>query len=455
MCCSCWEQFAKALEKSDGGEYEHWRFRYLPSFPTSILAEPLSSRHICSLELNNVGRGAHDVYHFLCEFLECSCSIKRLILRDMNGFYDSYYNDGNNTCRFCDAVEASESLEELSLVNLDLGFDIESSGDYYLPLVLDASRNLKYLSLDNSDLGEDMGRVIADFIGGNPSVKHLVLGGQPLSDDVLRRIASALLSNTNLRILDLGLVDWIWMDKGLKILRKALFSMKMQMTRLFAPKMSGLNAVVAASNHTCSIHYTAHGQVRPLRGPGWLVEEDEQCPELTLLNALNRNEDPAENRKWKILSILYATKCNGFDNEMDDVPLRLIPDVLSLISSGARAEDTAADDETEAVCSNNADNDDMDESSCLSAVAEEMECSYILSEEGSIVSYDSELDDLESAFDESIDEVYDDFHKSFSDPTSFTGRRARVTMIYHLLQKYGPPLMDETASPRVGVNYGS
>ena len=449
-----WKELAKALQQCES-DNEYWWFRNIPAFPTSILVPALSSRIICLLELRNIG--GSEVYRFLCEFLENNCSIKQLILRDMDDYllYESNYIDGNSICRFCDAVEASNSLEELSLVNLNLGFD-DSLDDYYLPLILGASRNLKYLRLQNSDLGEDMGRIISYFIAGNSSLKHLVLGGQPLSnfvddkvqlnDDDVRRIAEALLSNTNLRILDLGLglgLGTSSLDKGegLKILRKALFSTKMQATGLFAPKKkSGLNAVVA-TNHTCSILYDSLvGEESPLR------------QELTLLDALNRNEDPAENRKWKILSILYATKCKGIDDEMDGVPLRLIPHVLALISSGDEtSQDMSADDVTAneigVTCGSNEENAYLMKTVLPEEMEDEEYPDDLSGDDDSIVSYDSELDDLESAFDE-VDEVYDDFHKSFSDSTYITGKRARVTMMYQLLQKYGLPLMEGMSSPR-------
>ena len=66
----------------------------------------------------------------------------------------------------------------------------------------------------------------------------------------------------------------------------------------------------------------------------------------------------------------------------------------------------------------------------------------------SLYSKDSMLDDLESAFDE-VDDVYDDFHRSFagcgyacSQGCESTGRRARLTMTYQLLKHYGLALMD-------------
>ena len=65
--------------------------------------------------------------------------------------------------------------------------------------------------------------------------------------------------------------------------------------------------------------------------------------------------------------------------------------------------------------------------------------------DGSFDSYDSELEDLDDAFEEEEDEVYENFDKSFLDP-SFCGERARLTIMFQVVQKWGLPLLDKNPS---------
>lgn len=58
-------------------------------------------------------------------------------------------------------------------------------------------------------------------------------------------------------------------------------------------------------------------------------------------------------------------------------------------------------------------------------------------------SYDSELEDLDDAFEEEEDEVYEHFDKSFLDP-AFCGERARLTIMFQVVQKWGLPLLDKS-----------
>lgn len=60
--------------------------------------------------------------------------------------------------------------------------------------------------------------------------------------------------------------------------------------------------------------------------------------------------------------------------------------------------------------------------------------------------YDSELDELDDAFEEDVDEAFEDFDKSFVDPT-FSGERARLTIMYQVLKLWGLHLLDNSTSP--------
>jgi hypothetical protein len=60
--------------------------------------------------------------------------------------------------------------------------------------------------------------------------------------------------------------------------------------------------------------------------------------------------------------------------------------------------------------------------------------------------YDSELEDLDDAFEEDVDEAFEDFDKSFVNP-AFSGKRARLTIMYQVLKLWGLHLLDNSTSP--------
>ena len=191
-------------------------------------------------------------------------------------------------------------------------------------------------------------------------------------------------------------------EKGYNALRRALMSTDL------SGGVTGLNAV-ADSNHTCSIQSLC---------------EETACPDEELLNSLNRFDCPKENRSFKILSILYATNCQGFDNEVRSLPVRLIPFVLGLVSDQSELSDELQEMEID-----KASDEDSDMFSVMSSDISSSCC------------YDSELDDLSEALDEWVDDKFDDFQKAFI-YSNFTGKLARMRMMYQILREHGASLMD-------------
>ena len=383
-----WEEFVEALslQKTD---HECWTIGRFPLPPTNILGPVLFNRSICELKLDSIYSLDDDIRRFACEFLENNTTIKRLTLK---GYRE--YQAGKSLTRFCRAVESNNSLEELQMINIILsGTDEDQSK---LSMILDASQNLQCLGLRRCYLGYDgVGVAIAEFLVGNPNLSYLMLGGTEMTDDDIRRIADALLTNTNLRTLDFGCFSESGThshitQRGMKALHQCLISPYTN---------TDLNSV-ANANHTCTITS--------------LLRSQQSCPSEELVNSLNRFECPKDNRKFKILSILYATDCKGSSNEMDDIPLQLLPYVLTLISDTSSGVLEAPG------------KDPADDSSVVT--------------DASCVSYDSELDDLEEALDEWVDDVYDDFHKSFL-YAKHTGTLARVRMMYQFVRVYGVPLV--------------
>lgn len=358
------------------------------------------------------GIHATDLYRFVCEFLENSSQLRRLILKDTSIFDD---NDIDvDISRFCYAIEKSKCLEELTMAE-DLVYTAVNDGYNYdeshLQQILDYCGRLRYLSFRGDDgesnLGEDWCERVSSFLEHNTNLTSLVLEGRFLGDNEAELLASALEHNTSLRSLDLGVcLGYGISAEGVKELRKVLCGVD-SFTVRHGVSLSGLNAIASNCNHTCSIQLTNEN-----RG---ISKYEEICPNEDLLKLINRYECPKDNRRLKILSALYASNCKGPHKEMEDMHLACIPNVLAMVSQEEYGNKVYEDDT----------------SSVVSMI--------------SIVSYDSELDELEEAFDEWVDDVFVDFHKSFTD-SRFTGKQARLTMFYHILRTNGVCLMEYSSS---------
>jgi len=304
------------------------------------------------------------------------------------------------------ALKNNQSLEEFHIKNMVLG---GVAG--VLRNIIYASKNLKYLNLNNCDLGDKGGEIISKFLQSNPRLENLYLGNTGVNDTGVVRIAEGLLKNTNLCVLSFGGKGRNNVTgTGRRALCSALFSRASLRT-------------VANSNHSCFVQSPSMGS--------------EPCQYEALLEILNRKGNPNDNRRWKVLSILYATKGEGIHNEFKCYQnLKLIPEMLAFISadcSGEKSDVTSSDmiqvgDEDDDA-SNNSDVS-MGSIDGLSVESDE-----------SFDSYDSLMDDLDD-FDDDDDEVYENFDKSFLDP-AFCGEPARLTILFQVIQLWGLPLLDK------------
>ena len=277
--------------------------------------------------------------------------------------------------------------------------------------LLNACKNIKYLSLEYCSLGDLGSAVIWDLLKQNPSLEHLYLGETELTDQDANIIANALKSNTNLRVLSLvGNAHMNITELGREALSRVLFN------------TSSLHGI-ANSNHTCVLQTVSGG------------EEPTQYE--TLLNILNRKGCPNDNRKWKVLSVLYSTKGKGICNEFKTYQnLRLIPEILAYIvdSSGSSFGDTQSTEEMR-------EEEPIAGESCTMLQVDDDDLS--IESDDSYDGYDSEMEDLDEAFEEEeVDKAYVNFDQSFMNPSLLDGR-VKLTMVYQVLKLWGLPLLDK------------
>jgi len=201
---------------------------------------------------------------------------------------------------------------------------------------------------------------------------------------------------------------------------------------------------VANSNHTCRVE-TASRLLEP-------------CRYEALLNIVNRKGTPKGNRRWKLLSVLYATNGIGIGDEFKTYQnLKVIPEVLAFITASFEDEELPDDEQGDVQDKENSEASPAASSifpslsSLFSSSSSKKDADDDSGDEISVESdesfdsYDSELDELDDAFEEEEDEAYENFDKSFVDP-AFCGERARLTVMFQVVQKWGLPLLNKNPS---------
>lgn len=451
------QEFLTALENYDDGGHELWRFADSVLLDYTPFRQALFKRNICTIRLNGLSK---NFYLHACELLENNKMLREFVVEGGCDLYffgrfedegvhnekmsmnDIDYDEYDGFSRFCDAIQYS-SLQEVHFVDacFDGWFDKNDYRDGYqasLPLLLDACTSLSYLKFSNRHrsnyFGIKGGEHIASFLRSNHNLKNLYLGSEILDISDIRMIAAALKSNCHLRKLALVLDD-----KGEKAIGDTLFTSYSR--RIGCPDLVGLNAV-AASNHTCHVqNLWRYARANKPKGSAWNI----------LLETVNRFEDPRNNRRWKILTVLYATIAKGIDDELKHLPLKLLPLVISQAAQDVccnyyneinlDVEGNFDNEKNE----KNAHEDEPEGSISMMDIETEDNSEMSLESNSSIQSFDSVMDDLESAFDER-DEVYIDLDQSFLDPTHYSGSRAKCTLVYQILRQHGLPLFHKSLS---------
>ena len=313
-----WEEFADAL-----GQHHHC-LRYLsedeenlpstlrlaemelPDTVLDLLSEALESTHfhILFLARNNFGQRGIE---FALVYLERNYIMKELILE---GNHIDSMMDVEHLCRI---IKQHPSINTLALPECR-GADVD--GYEMLQTVMSAGKSkLKVVDLARNNISTGGDTFISDFLRDNPMMEKLNLHGNQLDDNDAIAIAGALKHNTNLRFLEVRNNNLS--RKGWAALRKAEFD------------DTSLNSA-ADSNHTCAIVY-------PLIGgevEGIDTTEMNGNPEFILPSNHEPQSkfDPMYVRQKKIYSVLSYRNRTGFNvGHFDDVPVELLPDMLSSI----------------------------------------------------------------------------------------------------------------------------
>ena len=402
----------------------------LPTEMLNALKSLMITRNIHRLEFNNSNdiselRNPEAIFDLFLGILEKNSTVKCVIIRHSFTLGMELYK----------ALANHPSLEEVHITDMILVEDeTEEEALHYEELytLLVSCKNMKYLNLHHNALGKKRGgEIISNFLKENNKLDHLNLGNSGLIDNDAVLISEALQTNSKLCVLSIGGKGNNITAVGRKALTKVLFD------------SSSLDSV-ANSNHTCRVD-TVSNNLPPSSDP---------CPHEDLLDILNCNAHPKDNRRWKVLSVLYATNGMGIGDEFKTYQnLKVIPEVLAFITASFEDENMSTDETEVQVGETPASSIFPSLSSLFSSSSskkkEEVDgdSSDEISVESneSFDSYDSELEELDDAFEEDEDEVYENFDKSFLDP-AFCGERARLTIMFQVVQKWGLPLLDKNPS---------
>jgi len=515
-----WTSFVNAIG-SNNPDNQFWKLNQvtLPDEMIKVLQTLLVSRNIHRLEImkGNTGSTANQnrIFSLICNVIGKNTTIRCLVINGTSKFGPALYK----------AIRMHIALEEVHLQNMKL-----SASEVIFRSMMNSSVNMKYISLRHSTIGPKGAEILSEFLKSSQDLEYLYLGNTKITDGDITSIAVALKHNTTLRVLNLrgtkinGVQNSNTITSaGLQALSRVLFN------------TSSLYWV-ANSNHTCRVETVVS------RLP-------DSCRDEALLNVVNRKGSLKDNRRWKLLSVLYATNGRGIaeDKEFKSYRnLKVIPEVLAFIAASFDDEELlsdgtegyAGDDESEVSpnISTRSTIDDDDEgkkptaspSTAIStsydpasgspvrnqstfrlyteanrqAIKDNntgigfVELAQLLDKQftelsteerkiwddkaaedkarynrelaaynkyqlersinnssdemsvesdDSFDSYDSELDELDDAFEEEEDEVYENFDKSFLDP-AFCGERARLTIMFQVVQKWGLPLLDKSPS---------
>ena len=170
---------------------------------------------------------------------------------------------------------------------------------------MNAGKRLRVVNLSANNISTGGDTFISDFLADNPMLKYLFLDGNQLDDNDAIAITGALKHNDNLRALqlrnnNLSRVGWA-------ALRKAEFD------------DTSLNSA-SDSNHSCTIKYPSG-------------DDEIQGLDTSEMNGnSDYHFDSLYVRRKKVYTILSRRNRNCSNvGHFDDVPLELLPDMLSTI----------------------------------------------------------------------------------------------------------------------------
>eukprot|EP00956_Cyclotella_meneghiniana_P042224 scaffold248394_cov46-Cyclotella_meneghiniana.AAC.3 len=294
-----YKEFADALT-----EYRHTinfmddqEFRFsigeveIPEEVLNILQDALQQTHFHELRFYHNHLSGVEYIDFIASCVEADTRLKKLTLNEVD------FGDLEDMDIMCTAINNNNSLQELymSKCNCTQGyyitqFDRDEGGfcDVFTKL---KSKSLKKIVLKNIGISNLQPTDMTEFLSSNPTLENLDMRGNRLFTQDIRYISDALRQNTTLRHLELEY------DGTGDILESVIFD------------QSSLNAAYD-SNHSCHIDDT---------------------PEICWFNMCT---NPVLNRRKKLYNILSRRNRNRENAayfESDDIGIKHIPQILSLL----------------------------------------------------------------------------------------------------------------------------
>ena len=197
--------------------------------------------------------------------------------------------------------------EHPTLSEISLSHDTSCQPEL-LPIIMDGVKDVKKVSICWLRGGESTGRQIAKVLATNPKMESFTCGCQNGIDNIGgAEIASALLSNTNLKYLHVSVEDTP--DNTESAVGALLYA---------AYDPSSLNTIIDC-NHTCAIEYPGHEECELLESYNRLIT-DKNWPREKII-------------KWKLRLALRAGTEQLKIEHFSDVSLKLLPRVLHLMQS--------------------------------------------------------------------------------------------------------------------------
>lgn len=261
----------------------------IPKVILDVLQNALQQTHFHKLDFypNNLRDVGY--VNFIANCISSDARLKSVALHQIN------FEHTRDIDILCDAINTKYSLEALELSDCE-----SNEGDLCHIFNKLKSKSLQRIYLGGNNLANLRRTDMSEFLSSNPSLRLLTLWSIPFNEEDVNYIADALRNNTTLRKLVIeASPDHI--PTNWNHIESAVFNQR------------SLNAAYD-SNHVCSIKIT-HTQS-------------------SILDKLNKYNDPVNNRRKKIYNIL-STRNRRRENtahfESDGISVKHIPRILALL----------------------------------------------------------------------------------------------------------------------------
>jgi len=267
-----------------------------------LLSRALESTYFEQFGLGGNRNFGEKVIKFALDYFENNDSCKRFTL------HENPMNNMEDIKRLCKIVKEHPTITELSLCECSISLEMVKA------IIKSGRKKLRAIDLGGNSIstgGDDT--FISDFLANNKILRSLFIHDNQFNDDDALLIAGAMKYNTSLRVLDIGGNNVA--NIGWEALGKAVFD------------KTSLNSA-SDSNHTCTIGGNDLGSV----------------------NGNVKNQEvfyPVNIRQKKVYSILSARNrtLSNVDHFDDDMPVELLPNILTTIERYAKYHETNEEDD--------------------------------------------------------------------------------------------------------------